>query len=392
MRIVAHRVWTVFAGWRNWVFLELETDTGTVGVGEATLEGKEQAVTGAIADLSRIFLGRDPTDIEALWQEMYRNGFWSGGPVMLTAISAIEMACWDITGKRLGEPVYNLLGGRVRARVPVYANGWYFGAQTPEEFAERAREMVARGFRALKWDPFGRAGLVLRSEEAEAAVANVAAVREAVGGDTQLFIEVHGRLSPADAIQMARRLERFNPAWYEEPVPPENLDALAQVARAISIPVATGERLYTKYDYARLLPLCAAAVIQPDVCHAGGILETKKIAAMAEAWYVGVAPHNPNGPVAAAATMQLAANLPNLRILELFIADPPWRDAVATPPLVVEDGMLTVSGRPGLGVTLDHAVLAAHPYEPCDLNFLSVDSVLDRAIYPAATDDLVSRR
>jgi len=381
MRITNIETHIVFAGWRNWVFVTMHTDTGLTGLGEATLEGKEHAVVGAITDLSRLLLGKDPFDIEQHWSAMYRNGFWSGGPVMLTAISALEIAMWDIVGQVTGQPIYNLLGGRMRDRVRVYANGWYFGAQTPAEFAERAGQTVEQGFTAMKWDPFGLASLTVTREEEELAIENVAAVRKAVGPKVDLLIEAHGRFFVGDAIRIAQKLEPFNCYWYEEPVPPDNLDALAEVTRHSPIMVVAGERCYTKFGYADLLPRQAARVIQPDVIHAGGILETKKIAAMAEAWHTLVAPHNPNGPIAAAATLQLVAGMSNFLILEMLTADPPWRDEMLYERLEIRDGAMVIPNRPGLGITLDLDAVAQHPYEPRDLNFLSKESVLSRPIY-----------
>jgi len=371
----------MYAGWRNWVFVCVSTDNGLQGVGEATLEGRELAVLGAIDDLSRYLLGRDPFDIERHWHQMYHDGFWSHGPVLLTAISALEVAMWDIIGQALGQPIYNLLGGRVRDAAPVYANGWYFGAHSPEEFAERACETVERGFVALKWDPFGHASVHLSREEEELALERVAAVRRAVGPRVRLMVEAHGRFSVSEAIRIARLLAPFDCYWYEEPVPPANLEALAEVTRHSPIPTAAGERAYTRYEYAGLLARQAVRVIQPDVIHAGGMLEARKIAAMADAWHVPVAPHNPNGPVAAAATLHLIAGLRNFLVLEMLVNDPPWRELVLEPALEVRDGYLRLPDGPGLGARLNLEEVKRHPYQPRDLHFLSEGSVLDSPIH-----------
>ena len=255
-----------------------------------------------------------------------------------SAISGVEHALWDIKGKTLGAPVYELLGGKCRDRIRAYANGWFREGMSAEATAERAAEVVAMGYTALKWDPFAQAGLFIDTATADAAIANVRAVREAVGPNVDLCIEVHGRLSPANAIRIGKRLEEFNPFFYEEPMPPENIDALALVARAVHIPVATGERLFTKWGFKDLFEKQAAAVIQPDICHAGGILELKKIAAMAEVYYVGFAPHNPNGPICTAASIQVDACIPNFLIQEFVISDEPLRSQLQQEPIRVIDG------------------------------------------------------
>ena len=349
---------------RNWTFVKIDTDEGIHGWGEATVEGKEKTVAEAIRELERQLIGRDPFEIERLWQEMYRDAFWVGGPILTSAISGIELGLWDIKGKALGVPVWQLLGGRMRDRIRAYANGWFRGAKTPGQFARAAESTVAQGFTALKWDPFGGAGLFIEHEQEEIAIAIVREVRNAVGPAIDLLIEVHGRLSPANAIRIAHRLEEFAPFWYEEPVPPENVDSTALVARSIAIPVATGERLFTKWGFKDVLEKQAAAVIQPDIGHDGGILETRKIAAMAEVYYVGVAPHNPNGPLSTAACLQVDACTPNFLIQEFVVSDAEIRAAIQKEPLPLVEGYFLVPERPGLGVDLDEAALARFPYQP----------------------------
>lgn len=372
MRITGLRTWNVFANWRNWVFLRVETDDGVYGVAEATLEGRERTVEAAIADLSRSVVGRDPFDIEDLFQELhYRDCFWVGGPILMTALSAIECALWDIVGKKLGVPVYRLLGGKCRDRLRVYANGWYFGASTPEAYAEKAAATVAQGYTALKWDPFGSADKHLTPAQARHAEAQVAAVREAVGDDVDLLIEVHGRFDVHTAVTMAHRLEKYNLFFYEEPVPSQNYAALAEVKRATNVPIAAGERCYTTFGFRDLLGHEAVHVIQPDVIHAGGILETKKIAAMAGAHYLSVAPHNPNGPIAEAASIQLGATIPNFLILEHLVDDVAWRDTVVTAPPVIRDGYAYLPETPGLGIDFVVEECEKHPYKPVNLSLFS---------------------
>jgi galactonate dehydratase len=290
---------------------------------------------------------------------------YQGGATVMTAISGVEIALWDLIGKACGQPVYRLLGGRSHPRLPAYANGWYGGARTPRDYAERAREVVARGYRALKFDPFGTAWKDLSRAESEAAVECVAAVREAVGPHVGLMIEFHGRLSAGCAVDTIRRLERFEPAWCEEPVAPESLDLLAEVRRQVRSPVAAGERLYTLADFYRLVGLRAADVVQMDVTHCGGILCSKKIAAMAAVQDLRVAPHCSVGPVALAACLHLDLCTPNFMIQEAFAEfDVPWRGALVGGWNPIRDGEFVLPDRPGLGLELDEAVIAAHPYQP----------------------------
>jgi galactonate dehydratase len=368
MRVTGIETFVCAAGWRNFVFVRVDTDAGLHGWGEATLEGKEQTVAAAIGELARYLIGQDPAQIERHWHHMYEAPFWRGGPVLGSAISGLDQALWDIKGKALGVPVYELLGGAAHDQIRYYANGWSGGARTIDDFAAAAKAAVGRGATALKWDPFGAAGLFISTAEIATAVDCVAAVREAVGPAIDLLIEVHGRLSPANAIRVARQLESYDPFFYEEPVPPEQMAELALVARATSIPVASGERAFSKHDFRPMFEAQAVAYCQPDPCHAGGITELKKISAMAEAYHVGFAPHNPNGPVATRVCQHLAAACPNFTILEWLPEDVDWRDAAMGGPFAVAGGAMPLPEGPGLGIELDVAVLRAHTYIPVDMN------------------------
>ena len=348
----------------NWAFVKVETDEGVSGVGEATLEYKEMALEGAVSHLKDALVGRNPLDVEAIYHDCYRDAYWRGGAVLMSALSAVEMALWDILGKYAGLPVYRLLGGKVRQRVPIYVNGWFSGARTAEEFGRKAAEAVKRGVRAMKWDPFGKAYMTLSRQELDEALAKIDAVRRAVGPGVDLLIEGHGRFDVPCAITVAREIAPFKPLFFEEPVPPDNLDALAQVHAASPVPIAAGERLYTRQSFRELFEKRAADYIQPDVSHAGGIMECRKIAAMAEAYYLPFAPHNPSGPVANAASLQLAACSPNFRILEIMYSDVTWRAQVCDEALSFEDGCLRIPDRPGLGIEIDEAACAEHPYSP----------------------------
>jgi galactonate dehydratase len=283
----------------------------------------------------------------------------------MTAISGVEIALWDLIGKACGQPVYRLLGGRCHDRIPAYANGWYGGARTHAEFADRAKAAVERGYRAIKFDPFGTAWKVLGAEEARAALDIVAAVREAVGPQIGLMIEFHGRLGAGPAQTFIRDLEPYDPYWCEEPVAPECLDLLAEVKRGAGCPIAAGERLYALPDFHRLTVLRAVDVVQMDLAHCGGILAGKKIAAMAAVQDISVAPHCSIGPVALAACLHFDLSTPNFIIQEAFSEfDVPWRGDLVRGWNPVNHGELIVSESPGLGLELSEQAIADHPYVP----------------------------
>ncbi len=325
---------------------------------------KEKAVEAAVLELEDYLVGKDPRQIERHFHVIYRDSYWRTGPVLMSALSAVEMALWDISAKQLGVPVHRLLGGKCNDRVMAYANAWFAGATTPEAFAASARAAAARGFQALKWDPFGKAYMNISTSALDGALAVVGAVRDAVGNAVELLIEGHGRFNVPAALTIARELAPFRPLLFEEPVPPDNLDALAEVRAKSPIRIAAGERLYHRCQFRELFEKRAADVIQPDVSHAGGLGECKKIAAMAEAYHLPFAPHNPSGPVANAATLQLAACTPNFYLLETMATDIPWRKDLTTESLVFKDGCFEIPDRPGLGLELNEEAFADHPYQP----------------------------
>jgi galactonate dehydratase len=363
MRIVEVRPLVLGTAWRNLTFVVVRTDEGIEGVGEVRMVNHTEALLGYLAEaVPTHVLGADPFEIEALVQRMMRNDYARPGEIEMSGVAVIEMACWDIVGKALGQPLYRLLGGAVRERIKAYANGWYTVERTPEQFHAAAKGVLERGYRALKLDPFGASTWQLSRAERARAAALVEAVRDAVGPDVEILIEMHGRFTPATAVAVARELERFAPGWIEEPVPPENLKALRKVSQAVAVPVATGERIHVRHEFRELLELQAADVIQPDVTMCGGLLEIRKLAAWAEAYYVLVAPHNVGGPVSTAACLHLAACMPNFTILEHFndFADPYVKAAAPGNPEVVEGSFALPQG-PGLGVSLDEDVIAEHP-------------------------------
>ncbi len=364
MKITSVETFLTNAGLRNYLFIRLTTDTGINGVGEASLEWQEKTVHTLIDEwVAERILGVDPFDIETVIGGMIRDQY-QGGSTVMTAISGVEIAFWDIIGKTCGQPVYKLLGGRCHERLEAYANGWYGGARTPEEYAEAARNAVNRGYNALKFDPFGTAWKEMSRHEMDETESLVATVRDAVGDNIELMIEVHGRLSVGSAIEMGRRLEKYRPAWYEEPVSPNSLDLLTEVKKALPFPIAAGERLYTLEDFYRFTAMRAADIVQMDPAHCGGLLVTKKIAAMAEAQDIKVSPHCSIGPVALCAALHVDWSTPNVMIQENFgDYDIPWRHDLVFGWNPVKKGEYALPEKPGLGIELNTALCAKHPYK-----------------------------
>jgi galactonate dehydratase len=363
VKIVDVRTHVLGTAWRNLTFVVVRTDEGLEGVGEVRMINHTDALVGYLSEaVPNHVIGADPFEIEDLVQRMMRNDYARAGQIAMSGIACLELACWDIVGKALDQPVYRLLGGAVRDRIKTYANGWYTVERTPDEFHAAAVRVLERGYRALKLDPFGAGSWELSADERRRSLALVEAVRDAVGTEVEILTEMHGRFTPAEAIRLARELEPFAPSWIEEPVPPDNLKALKKVSDRVSIPVATGERIHVRHEFRELFELQAADVIQPDLTMCGGIAETRKIAAWAESYYLLVAPHNVGGPVSTAAALHLAAVTPNFKIQEHFndFAEPYVKQAAPGNP-EVEDGCFSLPHGPGLGVTLDEDVLAEHP-------------------------------
>jgi galactonate dehydratase len=364
MKVTHLDVFPVSAGWRTWVFVRLRTDNGLTGWGEATLVFADAAVLGAIEDLREFVIGIDPLQIEGFWSSrFYRTIFH--GPSFYSAVAGVEHALWDLAGKHLGVPVYQLVGGACRQRVRLYANTWFLGARTPEEYAERASSVVASGWDAIKFDPLPGSLLMASRGELRSAVEKVRAVREAVGPAVDILIECHGRLSPESAIRFAKEIVEFRPMWIEEPVPAHNPESMRKVRAHTTIPVASGERLATRWQFRELLDLEAVDIVQPDMTQVGGLSEAKKVADMAAAHGVTVAPHCPRGPIATAVGLHFAASTSNFLILEYptDLGRVPWRqDLVAVPEQIV-DGHMSLPTAPGLGVELIEAELVKHRAE-----------------------------
>ncbi len=365
MKVADVRVLVVGAPWRELTFVELVTDTGLVGVGEARMVNKTSTLLARIDELApRYVIGSDPFDVERLAWNILRADYARPEEVTQSALAGFEVACWDIMGQALGVPIWKLLGGRMRDRVPAYANGWYQADRDPKAIATLARNVVDRGYRALKLDPFGSASAEISAPDRRLAVDILAAVREAVGADVQIMVEMHGRFTPSAAARVAALLEPYDPEWIEEPVPPENPKALARVRAATPLAIATGERAHTPEDIRPFIEGGLVDVIQVDLSHFGGFLAMKRLAGWADAYSLLLAPHNVCGPVGTMANLHFAVSTPNYKVLEHFndFADPWVQDLVDSPPSVsAADGCFSLPDRPGLGLRLNHDVCAKHP-------------------------------
>jgi len=344
-------------GHRIIVFVKVETDQpGLIGWGEATVEGKPRAVAGCVNDMEPMILGQDPRRVEHCWQILYRSGFWRMGVIGLSALSGIDQALWDIKGKDLGVPVYELLGGRVRDKVRVYT---HFGGDTPQALADSALSKKAKRWTAIKTVPVPITNSLDGPTKLKQAEAGLRAVREAVGDEVDILLDLHGRLTPQMAIQYGKRFEPYQPFCLEEPVQAENPKAMAVVVRALVTPIATGERLFLRWGFREILECGAASLLQPDPCHCGGISETRRIAAMAETYYAGLAPHNPYGPLATAVSVHIDFATPNFVIQEMIDPDTaPEAQALVSEPLPVVDGYILPPTRPGLGLEVNEAECA----------------------------------
>jgi galactonate dehydratase len=331
----------------RWLFLKVHTDAGIVGLGEPVVEGRANTVAEAVREIEPYLVGKDPRRVAHHWQAIYRHAFYRGGPVLTSALSGIDMALWDIKGKALGVPIYELLGGPTRDRVRVYAHARSVAA---------VRDLKARGFTALKTGPAKRrpSRYVETPAEIGYAADKFAEMREAAGDDIDIAIDFHGAISPATAKLLIKALEPYQPMFIEEPCQAQNHEVMAEIARGTHLPIATGERVFTKWGFREVLERRAATILQPDLCHAGGITETRLIAGMAEAYYAAIAPHNPLGPISLAAGVQLAASIPNFLCQEQVSLG----DGYIKQPFVVRDGYLQLPTGPGLGIELDDDAVA----------------------------------
>jgi galactonate dehydratase len=364
LRIADLRTTVVGTPWRELVFVELITEDGLIGVGEVRMVNRTETLLACVNELApRHVIGADPFDVELLAWKIQRSDYSRPGEVTQSALAAFDIACWDLKGQALGVPVWKLLGGRFRSRVRAYANGWYQADREPAAIGGLARSVVERGYRALKLDPFGAASAELTSQDERRALEIVAAVRDAVGPDVQILIEMHGRFTPSTAARIASELEAFAPEWIEEPVPPENPKALRRVRAATRLPIATGERAHQLEDIRPFIEQGLVDVVQVDLTHFGGFLAMKRLAGLADAYYLLMAPHNVCGPVGTMANVHFAVSTPNYKILEHFndFADSWVHTLVDHSPKVEADGCFAAPERPGLGLKLNHDVCAQHP-------------------------------
>jgi galactonate dehydratase len=379
MKITDIKTVVVNAEMRNWVFTKVETDVpGLFGWGEASLEWKTRSLLGTIEDMTQMVLGEDPRNIEHIYQKMYRQSFWRMGVIGMSAISSIEQALWDIAGKDLGVPVHRLLGGKVRDKVRMYTHlgggnmKAVYETFEVEPLIELAQQCVANGYTAIKvvFVPYSEP---LEGPATVKRFANMfGKLREAMGDQIDIMVDFHGRTYPGMAIQYINAIEEYRPYFCEEPVPPENVPALLEVRQSTRVPIATGERLVSRHQFREVFEQRACHVIQPDLCHCGGLLEAKKIAAMAEMYQMGVAPHNPLGPVANAAALHFALSTPNFLIQEDMLTDVPWRWDVVKSDLQTKDGYWLPCETPGLGIEVDEKAAAKHPFKQEAMHSLTI--------------------
>ena len=331
----------------RWLFLKIHTNAGIVGLGEPVVEGRALTCAAAIKEIEPYLIGKDPRAVTHHWQAIYRHAFYRGGPVLTSALSGIDQALWDIKGKALGVPVYELLGGPTRNRIRVYAH-----SRTPESM----KADLKKGFTAFKTGPAKRrpARYIETPAEVKYAIEKFAELRATVGDNVDIGVDFHGAISPAHAKMLIKGMEPYNPMFIEEPCQAQNHDIMAEIARGTHLPIATGERVFTKWGFREVLEKKAATILQPDMCHAGGITEVRLIAGMAEAYYASIAPHNPLGPISLAAGVHLAASIPNFLIQEQVSLG----EGYIKKPFVVREGYLELPTGPGLGIELDENAMA----------------------------------
>jgi galactonate dehydratase len=353
MKIKSHQLYIVPP---RWLFLKIETDEGIIGWGEPIIEGKVATVRAAVDELMQNLIGKDPMDIEHHWNTMYRGGFYRGGPILMSAISGIDQALWDIKGKFFNAPVHQLIGGKAREKMRVYS---WIGGDRPNDIANAAKLAKEQGFTAVKMNATDEMQYIDSYQKIDRVLQRVAAFREAVGMSVEVGIDFHGRLHKAMAKVLAKELERYHPMFIEEPVLPENNEALKEITQLTSIPIATGERMFSRWHFKQLLQDGYVDIIQPDLSHAGGITECKKIISMAEAYDVAAAPHCPLGPIALAACLQVDATCHNAFIQEqsLGIHYNTGNDLLDylqdASVFKYENGFVSIPSQPGLGITIN---------------------------------------
>ncbi|MGO4441270.1 galactonate dehydratase [Rhizobium sp. RAF56] len=370
MKITTIKTIVVNARLRNWIFVRIDTDVpGLYGLGEATLEFQTRAVTGAIEDMGSLILGEDPRNIEHLWQVMFRHLFFKGGIVTMSALSGIDQALHDLKSKDLGIPLWQLIGGLSRKRLRMYdhlgggESDAVYNSAAVASFSEKAARSREDGFSAVKILAVGRTAPLDGLAALNEAEALMRAAREGAGDDVDIMVDLHGRTTSAMAISYAKVLEPYRPFFIEEPCQPEDWEGTARVARSTRVPIAAGERLVHRHEFLHLLQAGAIAVAQPDVCHAGGLTEIRKIAALCDSYGVSMAPHNPLGPIATMVNIHFGFSTPNFLIQEVMRSDVPWRDEIVTGVTPIVGGYVEPSMVPGIGIEIDMKAAAKHPYQ-----------------------------
>lgn len=363
MKIVDIETYIVGNPWKNWLFVKVRTDEGIEGIGEGTLNGFAKTVEAAVHELKHLVIGMDPFDVETIGLRLFRDVYSDGGQIQGSTLAAIETACWDIMGKATGKPIYKLLGGRCHDKLRCYANGWYRGARTPENFYEKAKQVVAKGYTALKFDPFGAAWRTVDRSDFILAIDIIAAVRDAVGPDRDILIEGHNRFTVHTALQFADAMAVYKPAWFEAPVPPQHISSMVEVARRSPVPVACGEDYYCREQFAELLKHDAVHIIQLEPQFLG-ISASKQICGMVHAHNGVIAPHSAQGPICSVVCAHLNMATPNFYMHEIFDEfNEPWEEHILQPAMRVENGYLQPPDRPGLGVELNLEEVSKHPYQ-----------------------------
>ncbi|MVQ38709.1 mandelate racemase/muconate lactonizing enzyme family protein [Paenibacillus sp. MAH-34] len=350
--------------WKNWLFVKLHTKEGIYGIGEGTLNGFAKTVEAAIHELKHLYIGMDVHDVETIALKMTRDVYSDGGQIQGSALAAIETACWDIIGKEAELPLYKLLGGKCHEKLRCYANGWYRGPRDPQSFHEKAKDVVARGYTALKFDPFGNAWRTVDRKDFRIGLEIIAAVREAVGPEVDLLIEGHNRFSVHTALQFAEAMLPYEPTWFEAPVPPQRISSMVEVAKRSPVPIACGEDYYNREQFAELLQHDAVHIVQLEPQYLG-ISASKQICGMVHAHGGVTAPHSAQGPICSVVCAHLNMATPNFFIHEIFDEfNEPWEEHLLTPPLKVDRGYLLPPEGPGLGIDLNLEEIAKHPYDP----------------------------
>lgn len=376
MKIRDVKAYSVAGPWVDLCFVKVETDEpGLYGWGEASLPGKSAAVAQAVRDMAPLVIGMDPSEIERVWQRMYRHTYWRGGGILTSSLSGIDVALWDIQGKVLQLPVYKLLGGAVRDRIAQYAN--IGNSSDPSVLRERAAAAIAAGYQSLKFYPLIEDGATDRFDAVQVVIDCCRAVRETIGFERGMCLDFHGRCLPHLAIQIEAEIRPFRPMWIEEPINAENIAGYEKLAQKFVTPLALGERLFTRWGFRDIFERRIAAIIQPDVSNAGGISEMMRLAAMAELYGVSLAPHNPNGPLQSITCLHLAAAAPAVSVLELVPGDGELMKHFATAmPATGNDGFAPLPSGPGLGIDMHEDVLINTPSSPFHWNLYHADGAV----------------